>query len=1220
MVSVITKGRFAFSGVIFMIAVVLFALITLHKSSAATNGLVAAYGFNESSGVAATDSSGNNNNGTISNATRSTSGKYGGALSFNGAKKNNYVSIPDSTPLHLTSGMTLEAWINPASVTGSWRTVILKERPGGMAYSLYANNDANRPVGQIFNTAERNAQGTASVALNTWTHLSTTYDGSSLRLYVNGVQVSSVPASGNIINSTGLLKIGGNAVWGEWFNGLIDEVRVYNRALSAAEIQTDMNTPVEQSAPDTTPPSVPGSFAVTSTSTNSIATGWTTSTDNVAVAQYEIYKNSALVATTPGTSYTLTGLSCGTTYNISVDAVDTSNNRSAQAFLTAATSACDTTTPSVEVSSPANGATITGVVPLAANASDDRGVAGVQFKVDGNNIGAEDTTAPYTADWNSVSAVNSSHDLTAVVRDNSGNSTTSNKITVNVVNTLNTGDALKKVTVGPGYTHDAAREPVRTPNGMVYIFASDDTAEKKGTGPGVIHAWKGDRAGIPTSFAEVDAANHPSGPAGTLNVVGSPDVRLDRSGVVHLFYTRQADQTVVYQTFSTLTDTWGPVEVVDTGVAISYTSSLMKRDTSNALILDGNDMPHFVYSKDGSLMYRNRLGGIWSGPVTLDTAATPKHPLMAFDQSGNLHVSWLQDGSPSTVKYKLRQPNGNWNASETVSSGDVLNNSTEDQGPSIVVTAAGVPYVQYITPQDFVRVKYKSGGSWVYDNLPTSVYTHAPQIYARGNDIYVFLGHDSNIDYAYLYQLGGAGNSWSNVIKLSTGQSVDGSASVRWDPQRETNPNVIDSLFFDEDINDDSSYIGTLYYEAVLPSNPPDSVAPISPSNLAITSQGEGTIGVSWTGSTDNVGVAGYGLYVGSQLVSTTSGTAYTFANLHCNASFTLGIDAFDAGGNHSTKTTITASTGACDSSPPTVQLTSPASGATVSGVINLSASATDNTGIAGVQFQVDGINFGSEVTTPPYAIDWNSQLIANGSHTITVIARDLSSNTVTASATITVSNTGSSAPGLVAAYSFNTVSGASIGDSSGKGNVGTTNNITWSTSGKFGGALSFNGASSYVSILDSSSLDLTTGMTLEAWINPSLLGSGGATWKTVLFKELPGGMAYSLYANNNVGRPTGQVNVSGEKNAAGTSQLPVNAWSHLTTTYDGSALRLYVNGALVSTTSVSGNISVSNGALKIGGNSVWGEWYSGLIDEVHIYNRALSASEIQTDMNTPIP
>ena len=90
----------------------------------------------------------------------------------------------------------------------------------------------------------RNAFGVASVPVGEWTHLATTFDGSVVRLYVNGVLVGSAPAVGALAASAGALRIGGNAVWAEWFAGVIDEVRVYERPLSAAEIQHDMLTPI----------------------------------------------------------------------------------------------------------------------------------------------------------------------------------------------------------------------------------------------------------------------------------------------------------------------------------------------------------------------------------------------------------------------------------------------------------------------------------------------------------------------------------------------------------------------------------------------------------------------------------------------------------------------------------------------------------------------------------------------------------------------------------------------------------------------------------------------------------------------------------------------------------------------------------------------------------------------------------------------------------------
>ena len=73
-----------------------------------------------------------------------------------------------------------------------------------------------------------------------------------------------------------------------------------------------------------------------------------------------------------------------------------------------------------------------------------------------------------------------------------------------------------------------------------------------------------------------------------------------------------------------------------------------------------------------------------------------------------------------------------------------------------------------------------------------------------------------------------------------------------------------------------------------------------------------------------------------------------------------------------------------------------------------------------------------------------------------------------------------------------------------------------------------------------------------------------------------------------------------------GPSRLPVNQWSHLATTYNGSTLTLYVNGTAVASQAVTGNILASTGVLRIGGNNIAAEWFKGRIDDVRIYNRAL--------------
>ncbi len=203
-----------------------------------TAGLVAAYGFEEASGTQVVDASGNANHGTISGASRVSTNRFGKALKFNGS--SNWITVNDSASLDLTTGMTLEAWVYPTVSLSNWATVLMKEQPGFATYWLYANDDTNRPA-NIVNVGGTFRQLSAGPRLpaKTWTHLAATYDGVTQQLYVNGTLAGSRPQAGAIAVSGGKLRIGGNSVWGEYFTGQIDEVRIYNRALTQAEVQAD---------------------------------------------------------------------------------------------------------------------------------------------------------------------------------------------------------------------------------------------------------------------------------------------------------------------------------------------------------------------------------------------------------------------------------------------------------------------------------------------------------------------------------------------------------------------------------------------------------------------------------------------------------------------------------------------------------------------------------------------------------------------------------------------------------------------------------------------------------------------------------------------------------------------------------------------------------------------------------------------------------------------
>jgi concanavalin A-like lectin/glucanase superfamily protein len=80
-----------------------------------------------------------------------------------------------------------------------------------------------------------------------------------------------------------------------------------------------------------------------------------------------------------------------------------------------------------------------------------------------------------------------------------------------------------------------------------------------------------------------------------------------------------------------------------------------------------------------------------------------------------------------------------------------------------------------------------------------------------------------------------------------------------------------------------------------------------------------------------------------------------------------------------------------------------------------------------------------------------------------------------------------------------------------------------------------------------------------------------------------------------------------------------VNTWSYLAVTYDGANIRLYVNGTLVATQAKTGTIATSTNPLEIGSDHIYSQFFKGMIDEIRIYNLALSATQIQSDMATPV-
>jgi YD repeat-containing protein len=181
-----------------------------------------------------------------------------------------------------------------------------------------------------------------------------------------------------------------------------------------------------------------------------------------------------------------------------------------------------------------------------------------------------------------------------------------------------------------------------------------------------------------------------------------------------------------------------------------------------------------------------------------------------------------------------------------------------------------------------------------------------------------------------------------------------------------------------------------------------------SPSPMASVT-GSVTLAAS---ASDNVAVTSVqftvdGVNVGSADTSSPYSTSWSSTSV-ANGSHVVRAVARDAAGNTTTSAgvTISVSNSSTDTTRPTISLSSPASGATVSGTVSISASASDNVAVVRVQFNVDGVDYGAADLSSPWAVSWNTTAVTNGSHTLRATAYDAAGNSrTTTSRTVTVSN-----------------------------------------------------------------------------------------------------------------------------------------------------------------------------------------------------------------------
>jgi chitodextrinase len=594
----------------------------------------------------------------------------------------------------------------------------------------------------------------------------------------------------------------------------------------------------------------------------------------------------------------------------------------------------DTQAPSVTITAPSLGATLSSATTLTATASDNTSVVGVQFKVDGANIGAEDTTSPYSITWDSATVANGSHTLTAVARDPAGNSATSTSVPITVNNTT-----------GPMLLGDQTVESSADSNSSGEAEAFSYTAVATGTaGTASFYVNSGSAA---TSL-KVGIYSNNNGHPGTLLTSGtlaspkaaawnlvslSPGASLSSGTTYWIGFLgtggslNYKDQSAGFcsESYATagqtnLPTTWSSGQSWPSCAASAYVSATLATDNIPPTV-------SVTAPIDGSTV---------SGNTTITANAS--------DNVGVTKVEWYLDGSlqssttssPYSFTWNTRNAS-NGSHQITSKSYDAAGNMGTSTAVTVTVsndlTAPTVPTGLSVTSTGMTQTQL----SWNASTDDTAVTGY--HIWRNGTQVATVTATsytDSNLNSGttYNYSISAFDAEGNESVQSATVSATTGS----------------------------------------------DTISPTSPTNLAQTGSTASTATVSWSASTDNVGVAGYDYYNGGMLpLGSTENTNVTFTGLSCGTSYTVGIDAFDAAGNHSSQSTTTVATAACDTIPPTVNISTPADGSTVSGTVAISASASDNVGIAGVQFKFDGANLGSEVTTSPYSVNFTWRIRLRG-------------------------------------------------------------------------------------------------------------------------------------------------------------------------------------------------------------------------------------------------
>jgi hypothetical protein len=404
---------------------------------------------------------------------------------------------------------------------------------------------------------------------------------------------------------------------------------------------------------------------------------------------------------------------------------------------------------------------------------------------------------------------------------------------------------------------------------------------------------------------------------------------------------------------------------------------------------------------------------------------------------------------------------------------------------------------------------------------------------------------------------------------------------------------------------------------------PPPPPPPAGPPTVAVTAPNagstlSGTTTVSATASSGNGIAKVQFLLDGSNLGSAATSAPYQVSwntTSSANGIHQLAAVAYDTLGNFTSSGTVSVTvSNIVDTIPPTISISSPINGQTVSNTVSVSSSASDNVGVVSVQYLLDGTAV-STTTSAPYSYSWNTTTASNGAHTLTAMASDAAGNKGTASVSITVQNIASALPTAAAYWPLDsaTTSGNLSIDQSGHGNNLTMNSVV-SVAGAVNQGLQFNGSSSSMPASNTSALNLSSSMTLSGWVKTtstraeSLISkyyTGGTEAGYLLKTTAQGTVAFRIGGSNSS---------AGAKEVTDTKKINDGNWHHVAVVVIlGQSATFYIDGTQTSSFQFPSAAGTSPSPFQLGNiDYVYYAYpFTGALDEVNVFNAALSASQV---------